>query len=255
VRGGTAAIQAAEKLYHSLNQGLPSELVANVARHLPYLLDRVMGEASLWAPELAALAITQTGGDLYEAVLLLRAYRSTVPRLAYAEPVGTSQMLTVRRISAAFKEIPGGQILGPTLDYSHRVLHTEVIDGPAPALPEAELADRPAAVTYPAVADWHRLNGLLEEAPRPNDTPAAELPDVTREPITFPASRPSSAIAGARRYGWCADPGIRRNARLWLDPPNCQRTTLRLCRGDGPPPDHRRRLQRGPGSRKPHRCR
>jgi ABC-type Fe3+/spermidine/putrescine transport system ATPase subunit len=78
-------------------------------------LERVMGEGSLFAPDLAALALAQTGGDLYEAVLLLRGYRSTQPRIGYAEPIGSQHMLTIRRICAAFKDIPGGQILGPTL--------------------------------------------------------------------------------------------------------------------------------------------
>ena len=31
-------------------------------------------------------------------------------------------MIIKRRISASFKDIPGGQILGPTFDYSHRLL-------------------------------------------------------------------------------------------------------------------------------------
>lgn len=116
VRGGEQAIQNAEQFYHLLNQEFDSDFVRAIERHMPYLVDRVMGEGSLYAPELAALALAQTGGDLYESILLLRAYRSTLPRLAYAETVTSEKMLTVRRISAAFKDIPGGQILGPTLD-------------------------------------------------------------------------------------------------------------------------------------------
>jgi alpha-D-ribose 1-methylphosphonate 5-triphosphate synthase subunit PhnI len=115
-RGGESAIKHAERLHGMLNGPLSAESVRLVERLMPYLIDRVMGEGSLYAPELAALALAQTGGDLYEAVLLLRAYRSTQPRLAYAEPVAQEQMQTVRRISAAFQDIPGGQILGPTLD-------------------------------------------------------------------------------------------------------------------------------------------
>ncbi|NJM09162.1 carbon-phosphorus lyase complex subunit PhnI [Candidatus Gracilibacteria bacterium] len=128
-RGGEQAIQEAEQLYHRLNGGLSHELVQLIERHMPYLVDRVMGEGSLYAPELAALAIAQSGGDLYEAVLLLRAYRATQPRLTYAAPVRQDDLLTVRRISAAFKDIPGGQFLGPTLDYSHRLLRLDVLGG------------------------------------------------------------------------------------------------------------------------------
>jgi len=112
-RGGEEAIQQAERLYRALNGRVSIEQVRSIEQHLPYLVDRVMGEGSLYAPELAALAIAQTGGDLYEALLLLRAYRSTQPRVAYAEPVTDSSLLTVRRISAAFRDIPGGQVLRP----------------------------------------------------------------------------------------------------------------------------------------------
>ena len=196
-RGGEQAIQHAEALHGLLNGPLSAESVALVERLLPYLVDRVMGEGSLYAPELAALALAQTGGDLYEAVLLLRAYRSTQPRLAYAEPVQQNQIHTVRRISAAFKDIPGGQILGPTLDYSHRLLRLDVLDGATddrrPTTDDLEAAPHSALSTQhsalPAVADWQRSNGLL--APLP-DAPApdpAELPDVTREPVRFPAPR------------------------------------------------------------------
>ena len=202
-RGGEQAIQNAEALYRLLNGQYDSGLVRAIEAHLPYLLDRVMGESSLYSPELAALAIAQTGGDLYESVLLLRAYRSTQPRIAYAEPIDASSMLTVRRISAAFKDIPGGQILGPTLDYSHRVLHLERLEereggvdreqravgsenlSPAvsPLLPST-----PAPLLVPYVADWHRETGLMNPL-NSDTTPSAEIPDLTREPVMFPAPR------------------------------------------------------------------
>jgi len=37
-------------------------------------------------------------------------------------------MRIIRRISAAFKDIPGGQILGPTYDYTHRLLDFDIIN-------------------------------------------------------------------------------------------------------------------------------
>src|SRR5262245_36070225 len=120
-RGGEQAIQQAERFFQQLNGPIDATFVHAVEQLIPYLVDRVMGEGSLYTPELAALALAQTGGDLYEAVLLLRAYRSTQPRLAYAEPIDDTTTTVVRRISAAFKDIPGGQVLGPTLDYSHRI--------------------------------------------------------------------------------------------------------------------------------------
>ncbi len=188
-RGGEEAIQNAETLYRALNGTYSPEFVNGIERALPYLVDRVMAEGSLYAPDLAALAIAQTGGDLYEAVLLLRAYRSTVPRLAYAEPLTDADLLVLRRISAAFKDIPGGQVLGPTLDYSHRILITEALTSSIEPDAPAE-APEPATRTYPSVADWHRLNGLLAQTPERAERPEpAELPDVTRDPIAFPAPR------------------------------------------------------------------
>jgi alpha-D-ribose 1-methylphosphonate 5-triphosphate synthase subunit PhnI len=189
-RGGEQAIKRAEQLHRALNGQFDAGFVRAIEHNLPYLVDRVMGEGSLYAPELAALALAQTGGDLYEAVLLMRAYRSTLPRLIYAEPVDEETLLTVRRISAAFKDIPGGQILGPTLDYSHRILRTDILDGGnGTSEPEPDLAEIPAPVNYPAVSSWQRLSGLLDDLPERAPTETSDLPDVTRQPIAFPASR------------------------------------------------------------------
>lgn len=199
-KGGEAAIQQAERLYHQLNGVVTRELVRELQERLPYLIDRLMGEGSLYAPELAALALAQTGGDLYEAILLLRAYRSTQPRISYAQPVTAEKMLTVRRISAAFKDIPGGQILGPSLDYSHRLLRMDILDGQANGADEGVTpAEAPAPATYPLLADWQRANGLILDAytPEPVDNPA-DIPDVTRDPLLIPAPRQHRLQALAR---------------------------------------------------------
>ncbi|MBC7810349.1 MAG: carbon-phosphorus lyase complex subunit PhnI [Burkholderiales bacterium] len=209
-KGGEAAIQESEKLFHALKGQPTRDLVHAIADTLPYLVDRVMGEASLYAPELAALAIAQSGGDLYEAVLLLRAYRSTQPRLAYASPVTPDKTLTVRRISAAFKDIPGGQVLGPSLDYSHRILKLDILDGAAPdsdsngnttsdetAVDDTK-PDTPASPSYPFVADWQRSAGLLAALPVHETRLPADIPDVTRDPALFPAPREHRLQALAR---------------------------------------------------------
>lgn len=187
-KGGEEAIQNAEKFYLSLNGEITLEHIRSIEQNLPYLVDRVMGEGSLYSPELAALAIAQTGGDLYEAVLLLRAYRATQPRIAYAQPSSAAQLFTVRRISAAFKDIPGGQVLGPTLDYSHRLLKMNILEGRPLEDQTFEPASAPAPRVYPAVADWHRENNLLPDAPLDTSEPA-EIPDVTTDTVTFPAPR------------------------------------------------------------------
>jgi len=218
-KGGENAIQESEKLFHAL-KGKPSrEMITAIQESLPYLVDRVMGEASLYAPELAALAIAQSGGDLYEAVLLLRAYRSTQPRLAYAEPVTPHRLFTIRRISASFKDIPGGQVLGPSLDYSHRILNVDILDGvvtPQPAdqpvgekmvsltsLPDidtngASTPEKLASATYPYVAEWQRTAGLMKPIPHYEPRNAADIPDVTRDPALFPAPREHRLQALAR---------------------------------------------------------
>lgn len=201
-KGGEQAIQNAEQLYQLLNGTLTREGVQQVEQLLPYLVDRVMGEGSLYAPELAALAIAQTGGDLYEAVLLLRAYRATQPRIAYAAPVRADQTVTVRRISAAFKDIPGGQVLGPTLDYSHRLLRLDVLNGNGAAeiLPEPTtypVAETASPTTFPAVADWQREQHLLPTAQQ-DETAATDIPDVTTDNLLFPAPRAHRLQALAR---------------------------------------------------------
>ncbi|MCB0109685.1 MAG: carbon-phosphorus lyase complex subunit PhnI [Caldilineaceae bacterium] len=188
-RGGENAIQQAERLFHELRGTLSGDYVRSLMETMPYLIDRVMGEASLYAPELAALAIAQSGGDLYEAVLLLRAYRSTQPRLFYAKPVVPEEMLTVRRISAAFKDIPGGQILGPTLDYSHRLLNMAILDAEMENKTPVEAADQPAPTGYPRVADWQRGQGLVAPLPEQSAVDPQSIPDVTRDPIMFPTPR------------------------------------------------------------------
>ena len=185
-RGGEQAVENAEALALRHLQTVTPGQIAWVQEHLSLLVDRVMGEGSLYAPELAALALVQSGGELAEAVLLLRAYRSTQPRTTTAETLTDTHLLTVRRVSAAFKDIPGGQHLGPTLDYSHRTLRLELLDGGQMNLPGVKQAAQPAPRQASSVARWLREEGLLSP---PSAEPAAELPDVTREPLLFPAPR------------------------------------------------------------------
>src|SRR5260370_37426395 len=94
-----------------------------------------MTGASLYDRELAALAIKQARGDIIEAIFLVRAFRATLPRFGATEPVDTGEMQVRRRISSTFKDIPGGQILGPTFDYNHRLLHPQLADGVEPESP------------------------------------------------------------------------------------------------------------------------
>jgi alpha-D-ribose 1-methylphosphonate 5-triphosphate synthase subunit PhnI len=87
VKGGEAAIRNAHKLLADRRRGdrsLPSLTLAQIAEQLALACDRVMAEGSLYDKELAALAIKQARGDLIEAIFLLRAYRTTLPRFGYS---------------------------------------------------------------------------------------------------------------------------------------------------------------------------
>jgi alpha-D-ribose 1-methylphosphonate 5-triphosphate synthase subunit PhnI len=144
------------------------------------------------------LAIKQAAGDLVEAIFLLRAYRTTLPRLGYGEPLDTAQMQLQRRISATFKDLPGGQVLGATYDYTQRLLDFRLLaDGKAAQpLPEAQ----PLPQRMPRVNELMAREGLIE-MPRP--TPDAEPGDLTREPLLFPANRALRLQALARGdEGW-----------------------------------------------------
>src|SRR6266849_4191510 len=122
VKGVERAIENAHRLLAQERRGdpaVPEISLEQIAGQLKLGVDRVMNEGSLHDRELAALAIKQARGDLIEAIFLLRAFRATLPRFCASEPLDTSAMTVRRRISAAFKDLPGGQILGPTFDYTH----------------------------------------------------------------------------------------------------------------------------------------
>ena len=95
-----------------------------------------MTEGSLYDPELAARAILQAQGDALEAITLVRSYRTTLPRFGYTLPVNTAGLPPQRRISATFKDLPGGQQLGATFDYTHRLFTHRGTGGTAPRTPE-----------------------------------------------------------------------------------------------------------------------
>lgn len=196
-RGGERAIDQAERLFRAEMGAIDKPRVDTLRHALPYLVDRVMGEASLYDEDLAALALAQTGGELFEAVLLLRAWRTTQPRLAVAAVVEQTDLITHRRISAAFKDIPGGQVLGPTLDYSHRILATEVLSGEVFTPPAVEPAATPAPAHQPSVSAWQAANDLVD-LPAADRTHGNDIPDLTREPLLFPSKRAHTLQSLAR---------------------------------------------------------
>ncbi len=199
-KGGERAIDAAHRLLAEARRGdtdIAEMSVAQIRAQLSLAVTRVMGEGSVYDPDLAALAIKQARGDMVEAVFLLRAYRTTLPRFGYAEPVETAEMTIDRRISATFKDIPGGQVLGPTFDYTHRLLDFALAaeDGETP--PAAERAE-PKDDGAPHVLEMLNQEGLIEKACRDEDDLEATPRDLTREPLSFPADRALRLQALAR---------------------------------------------------------
>ena len=196
VRGGGKAIEESLKLLEYQRVSASSAWGTDeIEGTFPELVDQVMGEASLYAPRLAALALKQAQGSPDEAVFLLRAFRSTLERPYVSRPVDTGAMRVNRRVSAAFKDVPGGQLLGATRDYSHRLLafdlETEGIGELAEKRAElarhfADAADAPApATTLPRVLDYLRAQGLVARVPADDVQPV----DATMVPLTFPAPR------------------------------------------------------------------
>ncbi|MDP4823032.1 MAG: carbon-phosphorus lyase complex subunit PhnI [Aestuariivirgaceae bacterium] len=195
VKGGEKAIDAAHELLAERRRGnreVPEITTAQIDEQLALAVDRVMAEGSLYDRELASLAIKQARGDLIEAIFLVRAARTTLARFGASEPVDMGRMQIARRVSAAFKDIPGGQILGPTFDYTHRLLD------PALAAQGDEvngaLADSPLIQDVPRVLEMLGDEGLIEPAQR-----GAQIPgDITEEPMDFPTTRDRRLQALAR---------------------------------------------------------
>ncbi len=188
VKGGERAIENAHALLADARRGeraVPEISLQQIDNQLALGVDRVMCEGSLYDRELAALAIKQARGDMIEAIFLLRAYRTTLPRFGASEPIETGAMDIRRRISATFKDLPGGQVLGPTFDYTHRLLdHTLAQESDVASAATAPVDDTP----YRSVADLLGDNGLIERA-APQEGQGADVGDLTREPLSFPAGR------------------------------------------------------------------
>ncbi|MDK2816888.1 MAG: alpha-D-ribose 1-methylphosphonate 5-triphosphate synthase subunit PhnI [Moorella sp. (in: firmicutes)] len=202
VKGGQEAITEAAKMlrYLRLKGGSRPLEVRQIQEQLRLAVDKVMSEGSLYAPFHAALALKQAEGDTMEAAFILRAYRSTQPRSYISLPADTRHMRILRRISAAFKDIPGGQFLGPSRDYTQRLLDFTLAEEGEREM--AEFLEQylqglhiPAEVpSFPKVIDLLRREGLLAEV----EAVKPEPPDITREPLTFPAPRQAALQVLAR---------------------------------------------------------
>ncbi|MCC5668876.1 carbon-phosphorus lyase complex subunit PhnI [Nostoc sp. CHAB 5784] len=203
IKGGETAIEEAIKLldYLRTQNSTESPLSLETIRHqLHFLHSRVLSEGGLYHPELASLAIKQSAGDTLEAAFYLRAYRSTRPRLGETPLHNGKAIRLIRRISAAFKDIPGGQMLGPTSDYLQRLFRFELLDESPDTfrkIAKSWLKETPYEIlptTFPKVLDSLRQEGLLPPFIEHYQPPF----DITREPLIFPVSR-SAALATMAR--------------------------------------------------------
>lgn len=208
VKGGEKAIRNAEALLKAKRRGdtnVPELSLEQIKQQMQLAVNRVMAEGSLYDPDLAALAIKQSWGDLVEAAFLLRAYRTTLPRLYYSEPLNTSKIVIQRRISAIFKEAPGGQKLGPTFDYIHRLLDFKLAAEdntfPAPTSEDYDVTEETPRVAHTLAQEelvTPPENGTVAEGTPMVDSShhrkdgqqsVTEPFDITRQSLTTPTNR------------------------------------------------------------------
>ena len=196
VKGGETAIRNAHRLLDDRRRGdrsVPSIGLDQIVEQLALAVDRVMAEGSLYDRELAALAVKQARGDMIEAIFLVRAYRTTLPRFGYTRPVDTAAMLVERRVSATYKDLPGGQLLGPTFDYTHRLLDPDLAGEASVPEPERRHEAMEPVMRVSAILANEGLieaDGELPQDHRPGD--------ITREPLEFPLERDTRLQALAR---------------------------------------------------------
>lgn len=207
VKGGEKAIAEAHRLLAEERRGdvsVPELSLSQIKNQMRLAVARVMSEGSLYSEDLAAIAIKQAQGDLQEAVFLLRAYRTTLPRFGVSDPMDTSEMILDRRISATWKDLPGGQVLGATYDYTHRLLDLSLA-GEGGAKAQDELLPDEAAENTPFSGDAEpdgRDGMLAGHMPRamavlagegllePVANSCTEDSDITRHPLELPCDRP-----------------------------------------------------------------
>ncbi len=205
VKGGKEAIENSIRFLDVLRgDGSTTPLgIEQIKKELHFLVDRVMGEGSLYVPDLAALAIKQSAGDTLEAAFMVRAYRTTLPRFGESIPVSTRDIHIIRRISSAFKDIPGGQILGPSQDYSLRLLDFNLVNQDRNSLKD-EYRDflREAGLKMDIPENFPKLMELLRQenllVSKSVVSREDKAADITRESLKIPAQRSAALQTMAR---------------------------------------------------------
>lgn len=196
VKGGTEAIENSKKLvefYRLRDETTPIE-IEQLQAQFRLAIDKIMGEGSFYAPSYGALALKQVEGDILEAAFVMRAYRATLSRMYYSEVIYTEEMQIERRISSSFRDIPGGQILGPTRDYTQRMLRTDLVEEGTEDMKnflstireDLGLDTEVPIATVEKVIDLLKEQGLLKGVGNNEDQTVL---DITRVAVKFPAPR------------------------------------------------------------------
>lgn len=191
IKGGEQAVAASRLAVERARRGdesLADIEIAQIIAQMGLALDRVMSEGGLYDPRLAAIAFKQAQGDLAEAIFLLRAHRARLPDFGLAAPIDLTQLRYQRYISATQKELAGGQILGATYDYTHRLLDFRL----ETTQPRPEL--EPSVVG----ADQAFESPLNDHAELIAQEAAQDPVDITRTPLSAKAT-PSERLAHLAR--------------------------------------------------------
>ncbi len=176
IKGGTEAIRASKQFLHDELQAAADIDDEQMIHGLRFACDRVMSEGALYSEKLAAEAVRRSGGDLLEAAFYLRAHRSTCQRIGCASRLDSGELRILRRISSAFKDVEGGQILGPSCDYVIRLF--------ASRAPEAAAQREGTAVEYADIFAPSALQSLRD------DDLVVMLADADSEPFDVTRSFP-----------------------------------------------------------------
>lgn len=203
IKGGHKAREESEKindLFRLAEANGQSLAPVTIEKQLRFAVYKVMSEGSLYAPELAALAIKQAEGDLIEATFIMRSICTTFRRWGYSEPVDTAKMRIIRRTSSSFKDVPGGQYLGPTRDYTLRLLRWKLRHEKAEDV--RQLLDAWADITAAEQPEMTKMTDVMRELGfvRPVKAAKEEEPyDITVKPIRHLAPARSAKLQALTR--------------------------------------------------------
>lgn len=195
VKGGEKAISAAHELLRREGRGDPSVPDLGIEQLIGQLRLAVDGS---WPKAHCMTGISPRWPSSRRRAICSKPYSSSaptgplLPRFGSSLAVDTSAMRVLRRISATWKDLPGGQILGATFDYTHRLLDRTLSRAEAGAaesspLPVEPDTDSPLGGPLPRALDALVAEGLLER-PAPSDDDACR--DITRQPLELPADAP-----------------------------------------------------------------